>query len=286
MRPLARLAALALVVLSLAACSARAQDVDSRLLESLQKLPDGAAIPAPLFERPDLPEVAATLVQRLRAREAANPPVVALDMRRDTELHLYFWFGDAAAVARTGFKNTFQVYRARNELSQPRHEAENRLLGLKIADALSPETDHPSHRLRPVYAAVQPRVPGDFGRELGCGLYGYGNAIAVLSDRVKARATWTPGDSVRSPQFKARTFSSDPAPGFRVVDGEYIEAQIFGGVTLADVEYFMLAGMTPPPDDEARAFARAVHPVEAWRAETARRDGRCVHVRTKRIPID
>ncbi len=78
----------------------------------------------------------------------------------------------------------------------------------------------------------------------------YGEWIFVFKDELKKRTTYTPVDSLMRWASPAKSLNcydcgQNKVPGY---DGEYLEAQIWGGLDLADIDYIMMPKRNVKPE--------------------------------------
>ncbi len=99
--------------------------------------------------------------------------------------------------------------------------------------------------LRPKYGIVLPEKPEDYslwteGSKQYIPQQRYGGWVVVFKNLVKYRTTFTPVDSLLRWGRVAQTLDSVESGPIRGYDGEYLEAQIWGEIDLADVDYFLV----------------------------------------------
>ncbi len=167
---------------------------------------------------------------------------------------------DIFSILKTGeFLNYHQVKKTNGEsLLSQRRGVENRLIGINYGDENIAEnvTNQKNialiQEIRPksayLFLGDLPQYP-----DLGATRIRsqYGNIFAVMKNEVKDRAVFTTHDSLAA--NTAYTFNARPKEPLRATpDGHgdyssYFEAQIYGRLTLDDVDYWMvdLDGLTP-----------------------------------------
>jgi len=244
-----------LVLPLLLALPARAAELRHRLYISPQEL-----------RTTDSRALAKLLVERIRrecdlAEPGAGEPVLGGDAR----LILTVPAGVLDAVARDGFLNQHQTGTTGGQSREKdRFEAEQELAMLRL-----PLGDK-AFELLPKYAVVDALKP-----ELGHYRLPtrYGGVAVVFKKEVWDRATWTYADSLDFSQKSGRFDAGGAGNAVlaRTVDYRrkkedrnrcvnYCEGQIWGKLTLDDVDYAMVADSEPVPG----ALARADIPVYSY----------------------
>lgn len=162
------------------------------------------------------------------------------------------------SIARDGFLNQHQTGTTGGQHRESdRFEAEQELAMLRLP------FDAKGRELLPKYAILDVK-------KRGLGTYRlptrYGGVAVVFKKEAAARATWTYDDSLdysrKAGRFDAggaanpvlaKTFSYERKKEDRNRCGNYCEAQIWGKLTLEDVEYAMVRESEPVPGALARA---------------------------------
>ncbi|HEX4046983.1 MAG TPA: hypothetical protein VH309_04075 [Elusimicrobiota bacterium] len=170
--------------------------------------------------------------------------------------------GKFDAIASQGFLNQHQTRTTGGQHRESdRFEAEQELAMLRLPFGAK------GRELLPKYAVLD-------AKNDGLGTYRlptqYGSVAVVFKKEVSARATWTYADSLdysrKTGRFDAggagnpvlaRTFLYERKKGDRDRCGNYCEAQIWGKLTLDDVDYVMIKSSEPVP----RAVAERGIPV-------------------------
>ena len=174
------------------------------------------------------------------------------------------------SIARLGFLNQHQTgTTGGHHRERDRFEAEQELAMLRLP------FDAKGRELLPKYAILD-------ARKTGLGTFRlpaqYGDVAVVFKNEVEARATWTYADSLDYSQkagrfdaggagnpVLARTFRYERKKEDRNRCGNYCEAQIWGKLTLDDVEYAMVRDSEPVPG----ALVRAGIPVYGYSVSDA-----------------
>jgi len=159
--------------------------------------------------------------------------------------------GSALKILQDGrFKTQFEVGTSGGVFA-PSYRAECELSGLGAPMLLDP-------KLRPVYGYISGLDPYMAGS--------YGQIEFVLKESVKARATFTLGDSLADFQNGHSVGTPVNRPGIGSMDGNvgvalakswdslsYVEVQIHGGLRLVDVDHIVMHGY---PNEAIREAAR------------------------------
>ncbi len=136
---------------------------------------------------------------------------------------------------------------------------ENTIAGIKISAVSknSLKLEHPSHLIRPTYAFIEltklrklGKNPEKYPTPIANNALYFGFLGAVLKKEVKARVTWTRNDSglYDSPlnyvdaklKEDVRTLKFKSNKPISLSEGNWLEAQIWGGVGLEDIDYFLI----------------------------------------------
>lgn len=194
-------------------------------------------------------EIAKELVQR-QAKKDLKREVFdvypTFDFLNKTQLILAFPFQYFTSIQKQGFLNQFQVDHSKYMDRKHRRIVEDRIFKSKIAFSQDPQAV--ANYLRPKYTYLaldiernDPRyeeLSGMFGMKIN-GLYG--NVFAKFKDEVKQRSTMTPGDSLYllgSESGEAQTLYATQTSPPRAY--YYYEAQVWGELTLEDVDYILV----------------------------------------------
>lgn len=218
----------------------------------IMNLKIGETVPAGVYKKYSSKQIALTIVYKkfIEDELPGNLKVsrAAYDYFNDTEIQLAFSETIIDSVAAKGLLNTFQINHNCGTYARGRLDSEYKFLGYYLETACPPEV---SIEVRPksAYFSLQAGSPddhplnasGEFASKDGLSL-GYGNVLAVFNDEMKNRATFTMGDSSSASNKSAvRTlrFKSEKAPGMLAFNN-YLEAQVWGPVSLADVHHFIV----------------------------------------------
>ena len=114
-------------------------------------------------------------------------------------------------------------------------------------------------QLRPKFAFLNIREPVDLTEKVDDLKGDYGSTGAVLKNEIKERSTWSTSDTniivmshvgyrALPPEVRKHhgTFERGSLPS-GAVDRSYYEAQVFGSLTISDVDYFLVSS---PADAE------------------------------------
>lgn len=163
------------------------------------------------------------------------------DLTENTELQIWFPEGKVPAILKSGFRNIYQT-KERSDTTRSRRAAiEYNMIGIPIESAKRVST----MKLRvnrlplfPKYSILDVHTEKNIGNFEVSGDT-YGQIAAVLKGSVKRRTTWTPNDSYDTGTYEVESLKK----GF-FIPGEssyYFEGQIWGDLSLSDVEYFMVS---------------------------------------------
>jgi len=223
-------------------------------IPELLALESGATVPADILTRYSAEEIALSLVERLRRTRdrLSNDPTSYYDFRNDTQLQMVFPDAVLEKIVANGFLNSHQINRGKTDpvyASACMECVELRMLGVTFPSG-SPELREKIMAILPKYAylGMQRPDPAVWNTRHDTR---YGNVVAVFKPHVKDRVTFTPGNSYLIPEnahtLDYRTNTPLPEPDYvgqgltdRPEWGHHWEAQVWGTLTLADVEYFMV----------------------------------------------
>ncbi len=227
-------------------------------IPEIMNIQPGETIPPEVFKKYPPKEIALSVVykkyvedEKHDSEKTKNP---AYDYFQDSEIQLSFSDEIIESVAKNGFFNTHQINALRHtdfseSTSKARARAEDAFVGYHLETSSSPTI---SASLRPKSAYLSLRAgkaednplnkagPGDNDLAIG----GYGNVFAVFKDDVKNRTTFTMGDSLLS--FPGKTavrtlwFKSAQPLQMTPGGGPYVEAQVWGPLTVEDVDHFIV----------------------------------------------
>jgi hypothetical protein len=158
-------------------------------------------------------------------------------------------------IIKNGFLNQHQTGTSGGlvgeEIPQRRAHAEDSILGLKIEKTYNAELTNPWHELRPKYAYYT--LP-NYSASMDAQTYTwrYGDTIAVLKRNILKRTTFSNGDSLDAlhafkihrgesgNDVRFHSSSSVLAPETSFRSNSYYEAQVWGKITITDVDYFLV----------------------------------------------
>lgn len=162
------------------------------------------------------------------------------DFLRHTRLVMAANFEVFEKIKKNGFLNQHQTSTSKGTLDgQRRARAEDKFAGLKLEETYQAGMT-PVNAVRPKYAYLlfdRPRVKMGETKITDQ----YGNIFFKFKDAVKKRATYTPGDSLTLNQGEyVKTFYKQEKHYQTLNEDRYWEAQIWGELTLADVDYVLV----------------------------------------------
>jgi hypothetical protein len=213
-------------------------------IPEIAEIEDHQIIPPHLYEKYDGLQLAKSVIGRIREREL-KPNCQSFDYRNNSIIQMRFSAAHIASLPTSGFLNVHQI---RNQSIQKQENARQRdLVESSLARVRFEnlpyvyQPDKESNFLRPKYAYMGFRQ--DFGYNKSSDFFDYGNVVAVFKDEVKDRATFSVTDSLAhwASQGVVHNYSFDYCETAELRrTGPYWETQIFGPLTLDDVEYFMV----------------------------------------------
>lgn len=229
------------------------------LIPEIMSLPDNATVPADVYTKysPDL--IAASLVARLHnadeSKDNAEHPVY--DYKADTMIQMKFNASNIGPIKKTdGFLNQHQIDHSDGDLEPGRRaEIENTLIRMRLESNYKTGIKNPVNDVRPKYSFLTFQKDTN-GQQRGHFSRQYGNVVAVFKDEIKDRATFTAVDSLDGDmdsngnivygRVAAHTFDYrstqrlNKIPDPNQDGGDYWEAQMWGNVSLHDVNYFLI----------------------------------------------
>lgn len=269
---------------------------DTHQVEMLQKsiagMRVGSKIPDEVYDQFSPNDIAKALVERVKKDETAklkffdeNYPYTdyfRFDLKTHSEQILYFSSTQFSSILQRGFLNQHQVDHSNGTFAPPsRRSQEDNMVGLKLGDRPK------SAVVRPKYAFLNIHYEGEgLVRTKAIPTNIYGNVGAVLKPEIKDRSLWTAGDSRNSRMFIEKysknsldySFGTFSRIAFRATsEGNlgYYESQIFGELTIKDVEYFIIYDRSLLTDQEFIQPLRATGK-PLYLAEFTREDSRVV----------
>ncbi|MBM3465615.1 MAG: hypothetical protein FJX76_26290, partial [Armatimonadetes bacterium] len=186
--------------------------------------------------------------------------MIPCDMERSLLVH-EFELGNFGSVAFHGFLSTAET---RSDKCWGHGE---RLLKPQDMVGVALDLSSKTHRkLLPKYAwCVVPERPSaaGFPESTDYPLI-YGGVMAVLRQDVQQRSSWSYGDSLAlypdgSPRFRAHTFQENALRKDMVASTHFLEAQVWGELTLEDVDHFVVTPGQKYSIDREREYTRE-HP--------------------------
>ncbi len=195
------------------------------------------------------------VVQSVKAADAKTRPAsnsVEVDFQRDADLVLFFHPKDAKSISEKGFLNQHESGKSSGFFGTAlREQVENSIVGMQL-DNFASKGLRPKSALVIGTDSLSGIVTGYNASSL------YGGAGAVLKSNVKQQAIWTYGDSLQVGQeiIHGRVKPED-VPKLRGTfnrnwmaaretlpetrrEPEFIEALIFGKLTLDNVDHFIV----------------------------------------------
>lgn len=240
-----------LILPFLLGCSSAPQQVVVRypsssedISQEILNLQDNALLPAEAVSTLSSQEIGRLLVTRLRSIEKSkegncdvtNPNY--FNYREHGILQMRFSAKNIPLIGKNGFINRHQ-----KGLSCPSCEnlsrLEDQLAGVQLEGPYSFQTDNPTNNIRPKYAFLAFKESANAFKYKTSDFVDYGDSVAVFKDEIKDRATFTPADSLGTKGRDHHTFDyCEMTP--LVPTANYWEAQIWGEVTLDDVDHFLV----------------------------------------------
>ncbi len=240
-----KLALFALAILLVSHASTAAENTHNRAAE-VTALPEGAAISEAMFKKYSQRELGRAIFDRVRARETRTdaPQSGYYDFWKDSKIMMVTGGRALPSILQTGkFRNRHQNDHALETPIWTTYGAESEMAGLKFPD------NENGWALLPKYAylAVDFTKPNMWRTRIDTM---YGNIVAVFKDSIKDQVTFSPGNSwvirrdIHSLAYKTAVPFPEPdyetSYGVHREWGHHWEAQIWGEVTLHDVDYFLI----------------------------------------------
>jgi hypothetical protein len=259
--------------------------LNPKLVDYILNLNDNANISQQIYDDFSVDDIARAIVLRIAKLELEHSEVFAnkmgnipFDLKKDSEIILFFGNKDFDSILEKGFLNQHQTGTSRGHYDPSiRSRIEDLVAGLNLGlseDAL---------RLRPKSAFLNIPVDIDLHEKISSPL-NYGNIGAVMKSSVYDRATWTSGDSVnvyyrlgdskediQTGLTVRGTFDRKSLPNFSN-DYHYYEAQIFGKIDFNDISHFLVAD-----EDKISQLIQLKKPI--YQAKEIRRNKRVVFMK-------
>lgn len=231
---------------------------------------DGGPIPSKVFTKYSPNEIAESIVHLIQKRDIdprtlssglgfARFESIPYDLTHDSEIHIYFgnrprFFKRDSTIDRIikhGILNQHQTGTSNGHLAQRvRAQIEDGFIGNPMEKVYSDDPTSPIHAIRPKYGILS-FSPDKEHPIVSFRPDAYGELTAVLKDSVKIRTTYTPFDSKNRMALRVASYQG---PGLvhsltsqalfaearesRQVD--YVEAQVWGPISIADIKEFLV----------------------------------------------
>lgn len=211
---------------------------DDGYIRELLETPSDGVISAEIYGKYDSQTIGRSLVQRLRALENKESLVhEGYNMGKGTNILVNFSKNSLEEILTQGFKNIHLTATSRGTLDRGRRaKNEDQLIGARLEPKYQFGEKNSVHLTRPIYgyleltsAHVPPNVFIRGSTEQ------YGSLTAVLKEHIKERSTWTWDDSLARPS-RANSFDGLRQPPDGGLTSKYLEAQVWGGVDLRDIQ--------------------------------------------------
>lgn len=229
-----------------------------RPIPEIMNLPDGAVIPESVYARFDSRLIGASIVTRLHERHEhqSSDHHPEFDYRRDGVIQMAFHPEFIDHHAQYGFQNQHQIMQSDGTMDGAlRARVEDVIATVQLEQRYHWGWQSKVNEVRPKYSFLD-FLNNDDGQHAlfefpvfeEDAAAQYGDVIAVLKDEVKDRTTFTTSDSLvlddngNGALEKGRyTMHYRGAQGLKKAEEAlYWEAQIWGSITLADVEMFLI----------------------------------------------
>ncbi len=216
------------------------------LIREILTLSNGSTLPEGIITKYDSRLIAASIIQRFHAirewRDGVSNP--DYDYRSGTLIQMRFPESVIESIKKYGFENEHQIGKGWGDLDRRLHQEETEI-GLVIQRSYSVGHKNPYNRVRPKYSFLGFPNEGPDKTKWSKLTSEYGGIIAVFSDELKNRSTFSPDDSYTTVGKDLHTFdyrSKLPLarPPNPTSNDEYWEVQTWGEVTLSDVQYFLV----------------------------------------------
>ena len=211
------------------------------LIEELSNTVKGAIIPYELYEEYSSEDIATSLVlSKHLQHEPKGVKDYKYDFLNDTTITMAFDSKWISAIIRKGYLNQHRSGQSNGALTKSRRATlEDSMIGARLEDSYN-SIGQKVHNVRPKYAFLnltKQTAKTGFNEFLGQ----YGNVYAVFSKNVKVRSTFTAGDSLNigAGFDENHTFFYKSDSHIKHTN-HYFEAQVWGELTIKNVEYFLI----------------------------------------------
>jgi hypothetical protein len=202
-----------------------------------------------VFEQNDSRTIGKNLILRTQNEESKDVPAKnpIYDFYNDTSIKMFFPQGYTSSILSEGFLNAWQTHHGNQwvtednfiDMTFPRFQYQK---NTPIDEALKVEPKY-------AYLSMDVERPGIWKTHLDTR---YGEVVAVFKNVVKSRTTFTPGNSalrihedyrsvvpIHTLSYKTDKNFPEPDTSDPVMNTHW-EAQIWGELTIDDVDYFMV----------------------------------------------
>ncbi len=222
----------------------------SEIFQKVESFRDYQKLTSQLYEDFEINDIAKALISRIHKQEnefKLKIPEVKVDLKNNSDIILFFSSVHIKSILDKGFLNQHQTQSSSAYFTPGlRRRVENTLVGVDLGT-------HPgAAQLRPKFAFLNIREPIELTPKTDLIERQYGAIGAVMKNQIKERSTWSTSDTNMivmgntgyevSPSEMRKHHGTFDRPFFptTAIDRSYYEAQIFGTLTFADVEYFLV----------------------------------------------
>ena len=221
------------------------------LIQEIMNLNDDAVLPKSIWEKysKNSQLIAISLLARKRLNEKIQDDKISrFDFDEDSELQMAFPSSLFDKIVANGFLNQHQTIHSGGRLDRRgRTKREDEMMGLKLQEPYLPDPSDPANMVRPKYGFFTlPKVEADRNPMGEMAHTEYGDVFAVFGNHIKDRTTFSFHDSINVSPNEVKTLAAkiNNPP---TQSANYMEAQIWGELTLADVKYFIVNCFQPTP---------------------------------------
>ena len=210
------------------------------LSQQLLSLPSNGTIPDEVYYKNDVNQIALSLVERLKTIRPSKASEGYYDFFNNSKIQMLFSSRNIEGILQKGFLNSHQTGTGAGAY----YQNEQKMMSIENFGR-DPNTLFNLNLVvcKYAYLGLTKESPKIWRTRLDPNLYG--NVVAVFKDSIKKRTTFTPGNSQMIPEsarpLDYKTNEPFPEPHYgKGVWGHHWEAQIWGRLTVDDVDYFMI----------------------------------------------
>ncbi len=254
-------------------------------IPGIMKLGVNQVVDNEVYKKFDSIAISQSLIKLIQQKRESNNKQVAepaYDFYRDTRIVMAINFGLFKKIQDNGFLNQHMTKSSNGTLNPARRaDAEDSFLGVKL-EAKYDSVGKLVHKIRPKYSYLLLDAPhSGMGDTIVTNQYG--NIFFKFKDSIKNRSTFTPGDSLtlntlQVPYGGTFTFYYRSSKTMSMLETRYWEAQIWGELTLKDVDYVIVncPGFATLSDADIEVFKQ--QDLDVYGCHLTRSNGSIVNV--------